>query len=350
MSASSTLGRTGLLLLALAAVAPPAAAQQWEVPLTEYGHPDLQGNWINATLTPLERSPGLEPVYTRAEVEAIEQREEARVARGYEPSDPDRPPPEAGNLGAYNQVYLDRGDQIAVVNGEPRTSLITFPPDGRMPPLTPEGQARKEAYEAFQAQFGAYDHPELRPPAERCVVYYGSSDTGVLGTPMTPTNGYNNNFTIVQNEDHVLIHAEMIHDVRIVRLGEPGTRADARAPLPADQRPWFGESWGRWEGETLVVETTQVHPLQGIRRDGWIMHSERLRMIERFTRVDEETILYEFTVDDPGTYTEPWGGQIPWRRFDDQIYEYGCHEGNYALSNILSGARYQERVATGREP
>lgn len=324
MSASSTLGRTGLLLLALAAVAPPAAAQQWEVPLTEYGHPDLQGNWINATLTPLERSPGLEPVYTRAEVEAIEQREEARVARGYEPSDPDRPPPEAGNLGAYNQVYLDRGDQIAVVNGEPRTSLITFPPDGRMPPLTPEGQARKEAYEAFQAQFGAYDHPELRPPAERCVVYYGSSDTGVLGTPMTPTNGYNNNFTIVQNEDHVLIHAEMIHDVRIVRLGEPGTRADARAPLPADQRPWFGESWGRWEGETLVVETTDVD--YGFFNASGIPLGPDASFEERFALNDNGSRLeYTMIVTDPATFTAPVTLTKAWEwRPGEQVRPYDC--------------------------
>ena len=223
-----------------------------------------------------------------------------------------------------------------VADGEPRTSLITFPADGRMPALSAEGQKRKDEYDAFRSQFAQYDHPELRPLAERCVIYYGSSRTGVLGSPMTPTRAYNNNLTIVQNADHVLIRAEMIHDVRIIRLGEPDE-------LPKDMRLWFGDSWGHWEGNTLVVETTNQHLDQGINVSGsMIRHSEDLRVLERFTRVDDDTILYEFEIDDPRTYSEPWGGQIPWEKFDQQILEYACHEGNYALSNILSGARYQE--------
>ena len=326
--------------LAIAAGPVSAAAQGWVVPRTPDGHPDLQGNWTNATLTPFERARGYGPVFTSAQVDSVEGREASRVERGLEPSDADREPPSAGRgVGGYNEIYFDRGDRVAVVNGEPRTSLITFPADGRMPPLSPEGRARKAASEEFRAQFGAYDHPELRPLAERCIIYYGSSTTGVLGSPMTPTSGYNNNFTIIQNSDHVVLRAEMINDIRVIRLGEPRR-------LPPHIRPWFGDSWGRWVGDTLVVETTNIHPNQSIGDyEEKIFHSEDLVLTERFVRVDEETILYEFRIDDPRTYTEPWGGQVPFRKFDDRIYEYGCHEGNYALEGILSGARYQESEA-----
>ena len=310
----------------------------WQPTMTPWGHPDIQGNWSNATLTRFERRPGLGPAYTWAQADSIEDAEQARVASGFEPSDPNRPPLEAaGDPGSYNQVFFDRGDRLATVDGEVRTSLITFPSNGQIPELSPEGLARKQEYQEFWSDFDEYDHPELRPLAERCVVYYASSPTGTLGPPMTPTGGYNNNFTIVQNEDHVLIRAEMIHDIRIIRLGDTD-------PLPNHIRPWFGDSWGRWEGNTLVVETTNIHPGQGIREPpNRIVHSEDLRLIERFTRVDEDTVLYEFEVHDPRTYSEPWGGEIPWERFDQQIYEYACHEGNYSLENVLRGGRYQDR-------
>ncbi len=202
-----------------------------------------------------------------------------------------------------------------------------------MPELTPEGRERVEERRAFRRQFGAYDNPENLPLASRCIVSFGSS----AGPPMLPNYWYNNNYTIVQNADYVMILVEMVHDVRIIRLGEPRS-------LPMDLRPWFGDSWGRWEGNTLVVETTNLnpdHPFRGV------PPSEDQKVIERFTRVDEETILYEFTIDDP-TYAEPWGGEIPFKAFDDLLYEYSCHEGNYALDNILRGARYQERQ--GNQP
>ena len=326
----------------LAALGPgAAAAQQWVPPRTSHGHPDLQGNWSNATLTPFERARGYGPVFTPAQVDSVEGREAGRVERGLAPSDAGREPPRAGNVGGYNEIYFDRGDRVAVVNGEPRSSLITYPADGRIPPLSPEGAQRKRAAEELRSRFGGYDHPELRPLAERCIIYYGSSPTGVLGSPMTPTSGYNNNFTIVQNADHVVLRAEMINDIRVIRLGEPER-------LPPHIRPWFGDSWGRWAGDTLVVETTNIHPNQTIGDfDDKIYHSEDLVLTERFVRVDEETILYEFHMDDPRTYSEPWGGQVPFRKFDDRIYEYGCHEGNYALEGILRGARYQERAAAG---
>ena len=310
---------------------------------TAWGHPDLQGDWTNATLTPLERRPDTGPVHTWEQADRISGRQLARNQAGAQPSDPNRPPPEAGNIGAYNTVFFEQGDGVAIVNGEPRTSLITFPSDGRIPPLSAEGQKRKQEYDAFRSQFGEYDHPELRSLVERCVVYYASSRTGTMGPPMTPTGGYNNNLTILQTPDHVLIRAEMIHDTRIIRLGEPNR-------LPKHIRPWFGDSWGHWEGNTLVVETTNVHPDQGYNESfDKVPYSVDYKVIERFTRVDDDTILYEFEIDDPRTYSEPWGGQIPWEKFDQQILEYACHEGNYAVENVLRGARYQERQAGRNE-
>jgi len=341
------------LILAVSALglSSPAAAQSpdrfqrwspnYRPPINEWGQPDLQGNWTNATMTPLQRRVGQEPVYSRGEVDAIEGRTEAQVVAGARASDPNRPPPEPGNVGAYNEVFFERGG-VAVVNGEPRTSLITFPPDGRIPALSAEGQRRKQEYDAFRARFGEYDHPELRPLVDRCIVYYASSNTGTLGPPMSPTGGYNNNVTIVQNTDHVLIRAEMIHDVRIIRLGKP-------VPPPGNIRLWFGDSWGRWEGNTLVVETTNVDLDQGYNETfDKVPYSEDYKVIERFTRVDDDTILYEFEIDDPRTYSMPWGGQIPFERFNDQVLEYDCHEGNYAIENSLRGARYQERQAAAR--
>ena len=334
-----------ILLFSLLTITPgvvsTAAAQvaasdtgTWEVPRTSDGHPNLQGNWTNVTLTPFQRRLGRDPIFTWEEVEDIERVTEecpanpGTVACGRRQSQGQSN--EARLSGQeYNEVYWDRGSRIAIVNGEPRTSLVTRPSNGRRPRLTREGEQRIREYREFRTQFGQYDHPELRPLGERCVVSFGSS----AGPPMTPNTAYNNNYTIVQNADHVMILAEMVHDVRIIRLGEP-------RPLSKDNRPWFGDSWGRWEGNTLVVETTNLHPAQTFQG---IPPSEDMKVIESFTRVDEETILYEFTIEDPRTYTQPWGGEIPFKKLDDMLYEYSCHEGNYALSAVLSGARYQER-------
>jgi len=169
----------------------------------------------------------------------------------------------------------------------------------------------------------------LRPFAERCILFGSPS-----GPPMIPVGAYNSNYIIVQTAEHVLIMSEMVHDARIIRIGEP-------TPMPKSVRPYFGNSWGRWEGDTLVVETTNISLQQPV---GGVPLSEDARVIERFTRVDEETILYEFTVDDPRRFAEPWGGEIPITKLYAQVYEYACHEGNYSLSGVLSGARYQERM------
>ena len=307
----------------------------WVVPRTPDGHPDLQGNWSNATLTPLQRPQGQGPVLTRGEVQRIEQGQADIVIERTQASDPDRAPPVAGGTNpvcidgprtCYNGVYFDRGDRVAVVNGEARSSVLTQPADGRVPSFTPEARESMAESRQLRSQFGPSDHPELRPLADRCLMSFGSS----AGPPMLPNGFYNNNYTIVQTADHVLIMAEMVHDARIIRIGD-GPR------LPPHIRPWLGDSWGHWEGDVLVVETTNIHPLQ-------VYSSENMKVIERFSRVDEETILYEFTIDDPTTYAEPWGGEVPMKALHDRLYEYACHEGNYALSNILSGARYEERM------
>ena len=311
----------------VAAQAASSTSGEWVVPRTPDGRPDLQGNWSSATITPLQRPEGQDLVLTWEEVEVREGRAAGFLDAVSRPSDPDRSAPRAGGgVGGYNGIYIDRGDKVAKVYGEPRSSLITHPADGRVPELTPEARARRAERRESRSQFGQYDHPELRPLGERCLVSFGSN----AGPPMLPNGFYNNNYTIVQTPDHVVIMAEMVHDARIIRIGD-GPR------LPEHIRPWMGDSWGHWEGDVLVVETTNIHPLH--RYSG-----EEMKVIERFSRMAEDAVLYEFTIDDPSTYTEPWGGQVPMMALNDRLYEYACHEGNYALSNILSGARYQERL------
>ncbi len=322
------------LVIAADGLVATAAAQtqtnaDWVVPRTPDGRPDFQGTWTNVTITPFERPEDQDSlVLTWEEVQERQGSAEARIERGARPSDPDRPVPQAGgSTGGYNNVYIDRGTNIAIVNGEFRSSLLTNPSDGRRPDLTPEGERRIAAYRAPRDPFEQFDHPELRSLGERCIMSFGSS----AGPPMVPNTFYNNNYIFVQTADHIMIMSEMVHDTRIIRIGS-GPR------LPPHIRPWMGDSWARWEGDALVVETTNLHPLQSFRR---IPPSEHLKVSERFTRT-AEGILYEFTVDDPTTYSAPWGGEIPFRPLNDRVYEYACHEGNYALSNILSGARYQE--------
>ncbi len=340
--------RMVLVLAVLCAIATPgvvsnAAAQarasdagQWEVPRTPDGHPDLQGNWSNSTLTPFERREDQGPVYTFEEVNAIER------PAGQEDGCPANPGTvmcgrtarttgtDAARLSGqeYNEVYWERGSRVAIVDGEPRASLITHPADGRRPALTPEAERLVEERRDFRSQFEQYDHPELRPFAERCLLFGGP------GPPILPVGAYNSNYRIVQTADHVMIMSEMIHDTRIIRIGEPN-------PIPEDVRPWFGNSWGRWEGDVLVVETTNINPVQTLRG---VPPSKNMKVTERFTRVDEETILYEFTVEDPSRYTQAWGGEIPMMKLHAQVYEYACHEGNYSLAGVLSGARYEERM------
>ncbi len=325
-----------------------AGATQWQVPRTEHGHPDLQGNWTNATMTPVQRPRGVGPTLTAEQVAALESGRQDLIAAAALPSDPNREaPPEGGvqtgdpvfdgatgGTGGYNYFYIDAGDSVAIYDGEARSSLVVDPPDGRIPALTPEAQrARQEATEAARrAGIGQYDNPENRPLGERCIISFGSN----AGPPMLPNYFYNNNYTIVQNADHVMIMTEMVHDVRIIRLGE-------RKPLPDHVRPWMGDSWGRWEGDTLVIETTNLPAKQLVGGYVYPGGTENMKVTERLTRVDQETINYEFTVEDPTFYTSPWSGEVPFRAMDELVYEYACHEANYSLFNVLSGARAQER-------
>lgn len=339
MSTRSLLLVAGTALLAVA----PAAAQQrgrGAIPRTADGRPDLQGNWTNATITPIERPAGRGPILTAEQVAAVERRRRSQLDSLSQPSDPNRPAPPKGGVyigdpqfdaasggtGGYNVFFIDGGDRVAVINGEPRSSLITRPANGRVPPLTSAARARQAR---VFGQYADFSNPENRPLAERCILSFGSN----AGPPMLPNYFYNNNYTIIQTRDHVVILTEMVHDARIIRIGG-GPR------LPSQVRQYMGDSRGRWVGDTLVIETTNIHPAQAATLYG---ASDDMRVVERLTRIDARTLNYRFTVEDPTSFAEPWGGEVPFRRLDDQIYEYACHEGNYALSNVLSGARDEER-------
>jgi hypothetical protein len=346
------LAGTAALLPSVAAQAPKSIAKPWVVPRTPDGKPDLQGNWTNETQTPLERMGKQGATLTEDEAQKIEDR--ARQVAEYrdKASDPNRagpskggdkrelPPGEpsfieriseaaGGAVGGYNGFWLDPGDKVIKIDGVARSSIVVDPPDGRVPALTAEARQRAAERAAFLKKFGEFDHPELRGLAERCLLSFGSN----AGPPMLPNYFYNNNYQIVQTKDAVMVMTEMVHDARIIRIG-------GQHP-PKTVRQWLGDSIGRWEGDTLVVETTNFHPLQQYRGA-----SENLKVIERFTRTGPDTIVYKFTIEDPTTFTAPWSGELPFSRIDEQIFEYACHEGNYALSNILSGERAKERRQT----
>jgi hypothetical protein len=311
-------------------------------PRTPEGHPDLQGMWDVSTITPVERPQGLPAVLTADQARQQENQESNRVANAARPSNPDRSAPPAGaNVGTYNNFWIDRGSEVIVVNGERRSSLIVDPADGRVPALTDEAQrrnagrrgtAQRPTSDAIEsAPAGEYDGPELRPLAERCLIGFGSTS----GPPTLPNYGYNNLKQIVQTKDYVMILNEMVHDVRIIRLNRT-------AHQPAAIRNWFGDSIGRWEDDSLVVETTNLTDKTRFRGS-----SEAMRVVERFTRVAPDTILYRFTIDDPATWVKPWTGEYPWVASNSTLYEYACHESNYALEGILRGARLLENEDAG---
>jgi hypothetical protein len=264
-------------------------------------------------------------VISEEEAILIEARVQARNEASNQPSDPDREAPDVGrNVGGYNRFWMDPGDRLAVVSGEIRTSIIVDPVDGRLP-YSEQGRAN---YDAAMRQRNSYDGPEVRPLGERCVVGFGS--TG--GPPKLPVL-YNNLTQIVQTKTHVLLMAEMNHDARVIRLN---------AKFPANsQYPWMGDSVGYYEGDSLIVETTNFHPQQSLRSslEHRFYGSQQMKVTEQFTRVADDVIHYQFTVDDPENYTQAWSGELPMNRTADQVFEYACHEGNYALPGILAGAR-----------
>ena len=308
-----------LALLAVVAVAPLIAQSKWTPPRTSDGQPDLQGVWNFSTITPLERPAefAAKPFLTDEETRDYERQTKERSNRDNRSQDA-----EADVGGAYNEFWWDRGVHAARVNGRTRTSLIVDPADGRIPPLTPEAQTRAEA-RAEARRLHPADGPEDRSLAERCLLFSA-------GPPML-SGPYNNYVQLFQTRDHVVIFNEMVHDARIVPL-------DGSPHLPPAVRRLQGDPRGRWDGNTLVVETVNFTDKTNVRGSG-----EKLRLVERFTRADAKTLLYEFTVDDPASFTKPWSAVLPMAKTNDQIYEYACHEANYAMTGILRGARSQEK-------
>jgi hypothetical protein len=337
------------------------AAKAAPIARTADGHSDLQGIYDVATITPLERPPALgnRLVLTPQEAAAMEAYEQQRQVKNDAPLSADRGAPPVGGdtstpksylevleragggaVGGYNNFWLAGGTTVITVNGEKRSSIIVDPPDGRVPPMKPEARRRNAAFlagavspdasesSAASGPAGAFDGPEVRPLAERCLLGFGSTS----GPPALPNYFYNNLKQVVQTPTAVMILNEMVHDARIIRIG--GEHA------PANIRKWMGDSIGRWEGETLVVDTTNFTS-----KTQFHGSSDQLHVVERISRVDARTLLYRFTVDDPQTWDRAWTGEYPWVATDEHLYEYACHEGNYALGDMLRGARAQEREA-----
>jgi hypothetical protein len=309
---------------------PSVLAQEWVMPRLPDGRPDLQGIWSNATQTPLERPVEFgEKGFLTAE-EAAEQMQQwqEQYNRLGQDIDPERGPPSDGNADfGYNSFWWDPRDQAVEINGQFRTSIIIDPSDGQIPYLGGESIDN-----SLRAQWGGregvepYDAPELRPLAERCLLTFSSGS----GPPMMPTL-YNNNYQIVQTGEHVMILVEMVHDARIIPLGQQHRHSDLEK--------WMGDSVGYWDGDTLVVETRNFHPQQSFRGS-----SDQAVITERFDMIGPDKIKYAFTIEDPLTYSRPWTGELALIRkaADEAMYEYACHEGNYAFHGIMAGARRQE--------
>jgi hypothetical protein len=318
----SRITRIGVMLfIAVLAVVPLTGQKKWTAPLTADGQPDLQGVWGFATITPMERPADLAGKQFFTEKEAVEYEKQFLQRNNRDRRDG---PADADVSRAYNDFWWDSGTKIVPTR---RTSLIIDPPDGRVPALTPAGQKRA-AERAEARKLRPYEGPEDRPLAERCLVW------GTAGPPIT-SSAYNNNIRIVQGRDYVAILNEMIHDVRIIPL-------DGRPHLPKNVRLWMGDSRGRWEGNTLVVDTTNFTDRTNFRGA-----DENLHLIERFTRVSDGTLMYQFTVDNETAFTRSWTAELPMTRSQDPMYEYACHEGNYSLENVLAGARNEEKAAAG---
>ena len=362
---------TSAAALALAgAASAQSSAPGYAPPKTAWGAPDLQGTWTNASITDMQRSaeyPNL--VMTKEEVAKMEGSDyyNNRTREDAKPADPkDTRLLDGTDLlsgGGYNAFWVDPGTKVANVKGEYRSSWIVDPPNGRIPrkggaapsarpaaaaPAAPAAPPARPAGATGAARpgsatvqgpgavdrnsgggFGSYDNPETRPIGERCLIGFGNT-----GGPVMTNVLYNNHYQIVQAPDHVMILIEMVHDARIIPLVKHA--AEGRHGTEAIKK-WLGDSVGWYEGDTLVVETRNVNPMQRgyISKDG--------KLTERFTRWNDKQILYEFTVDDPSQYSQPWKGEMSLNFSKEPFYEYACHEGNYAMAGILAGARKQER-------
>jgi len=344
------------------ATAKPAAA----LPRTKDGHPDLTGVYDVATMTPLERpaEAGGRLVLTKEEAAAIERYEYQRQVKNDAPLAGDRAAPPVGGenttpksylevlekfgggvVGGYNNFWLAGGMNVIEVEGQKRSSILIDPPDGKLPPMKADARQRNarlraatvapDAGEAAAAAGppGAFDGPELRPLSERCLLGFGSTS----GPPALPNYFYNNLKQIVQTPTQIMILNEMVHDARVIRMDDKH--------LPATIRRWNGDSIGRWEGDTLVVDTTNF-----TNKTQFNGSSDQLHVVERFRRSDANTIVYRFTIEDPATWERPWTGEYPWVGTKENLYEYACHEGNYSLENMLKGARLKEAEDAAKKP
>ena len=306
-----------------------AVAQQTALPRTAWGTPDLQGVWDFRSLTPMERPDGLGDQAEFTTEQAAEFAADTIRRRSRDSDTSDRAARAAqGDIIPYNDFWFDEGTTVTT----DRTSLVVDPPDGRIPSLTPEAERAQAARREARRGVGR-DEPPIGGWVEdlgdgvRCTRGFNA------GPPMRPS-AYNNNMQLFQAPDYVVIFNEMIHDARIVAL-------NGRPRLPEEMHQWAGSSRGRWDGDTLVVETTNL------RAGAFRESTETFRIIERFTRADADTLTYEVTVDDPATWTHPWVFRVPMAKYDAEIYEYACHEGNYGLYNILAAAGSRTTAATG---
>lgn len=305
------------------------SANDYRAPRTEFGAPDLQGIWTNASQTPLERPRDLgeQRAFTPEQAREVEQGWLDYIAIRQADSDPNRPPPMETNVDlGYDNFWVDQGTDVIRIGDEYRTSIIIQPADGRI--SYAEG-ARARIFPRRPDALGPYDGPEARSLGERCLMSFGSSG----GPPMLPIM-YNNNYQIVQTQDYVMILVEMVHDARIIRLNSEHS--------DHNMERWMGDSIGWYEGDTLVVQTTHINPLQRFRGS-----TPDMVVTEYFRMVADNKIEYRFELDDPATFTETVIGEVAmYRRPEGEpIYEYACHEGNYALPGILAGARQQEAAA-----
>jgi hypothetical protein len=322
----------------------PAA---YKAPRNAIGQPDLSGYWSNASLTPESRPSALgsRAVYTPEEVTKLESAVVKEVEEGNERTDPNEGAPKkggeapapnvrpefaaaGGNVGGYNRGWLDPGSVVMRVGGEPRTSIITTA-NGQTPPR----KAGAPAAPGFggRGRMGSFDSYEYRSLGERCLMGFGRN----AGPPMLSNGFYNNDYQFLQTKDAFVIQVEMVHDLRIVRLNSTH-RTDG-------VRPWMGDSIGHWDGDTMVVETTNI-PQAEQYHGSW----KNLKVTERFTRVAKDRVRYQFTVEDPTIWEKPWGGEYEFSPLQGVIYEYACHEGNYALPGMLAGARSEEREAAAK--
>ncbi|HET9159275.1 MAG TPA: hypothetical protein VFN88_01570 [Caulobacteraceae bacterium] len=305
---------------------------------TADGHSDFDGVWTNVSITPLERPAAYanEKFHTEAEVKKLEGAAVDRFVEGNAPTDPSSDALDhtkkncqgAGGLDCgYNSGWKDSGTTLAQVDGKSLTSFVSSTPNGRIPAYKP-GVRPPRRYSGGEgtAGGGPNDNPENRGLGERCLTSFGNS----AGPVMLPLM-YNNNYQFITTKDDVAIEVEMVHDVRHIRL-------NAKEHLPDNVRPWFGDSIGHWEGATLVSETTNFPDEQSFRGS-----DKNLKVIEKFTRTAPDKILYQFTVIDPTVWDQPWGGEYEFRKENGLLYEYACHEGNYAMEGILAGAREAER-------